>query len=113
MGRRVDGDLRASADALPNVEQAVTNREAAETAFQTDRAGLYEAYGAEHVELAEGFGRAWEGEPGEEGVDYTVVDIDDFGILLTLASEQDCPSGSALYVWSSSGLPLFFLARQA
>lgn len=107
--RRVDGGDPV-ADALPPVDGAVTDRAAAVEAFERDRDALRDRYGATSVELGDGFGRAWTGTNGQEGVDYNVVDVDDFGILVTLPSQNACPSGSALHVRSDSGLPLFFFA---
>ena len=107
--RRADGG-DPTADALPNVEEAITDRVAAVEAFAHDRDGLRDAYGATSIGLGDGFGRAWTGAKGQEGVDYNVVDIDDFGILVTFPTRLACPFGSGLYVRSESGLPLFFFA---
>ena len=68
----------------------------------------------EGVSLSEGFGRAW---TGENGGDYQVVDVNDFGMVVTLGSMKECPAGAALYVTSTgpfgsgAGLPLFFFVR--
>lgn len=116
VSRRVDGG-HPSADALPNIDGAVTDRSRAETLFEQDREALVDRYHAEHVSLGDGFGRAWTGENGEEGVDYHVVEVDDFGIVVTLPSMRDCPTGAALHVTSrgsfgtDGGLPLFFFAN--
>ena len=107
--RRVDGG-DPGADALPNVEEATTDRASAVAAFGHDRQALRDGYGATSVDLGDGFGRAWTGSTGQEGVDYHVVDVDDFGILVTLPTQNACPLGSALYVRSDAGLPLFFFA---
>lgn len=111
--RRVDGG-HPTADALPNVDGAVTDRSRAEAVFARDRGSLIDRYQAERVSLAEGFGRAW---AGENGGDYQVVDVNDFGIVVTLRSMKECPTGAALYVTSrgpygsEAELPLFFFAR--
>lgn len=107
--RRVDGG-DPGADALPNAEEAITDHVGAVEAFERDRDGLRDAYGATSVDLGDGFGRAWTGAKGQEGVDYNVVDVDDFGILVTLPTRLACPFGNGLYVRSESGLPLFFFA---
>ena len=107
--RRADGG-DPTADGLPNVGSAITERAAASEAFEHDRDALRDAYRGTSIVLGEGFGRAWTGANGQEGVDYDVVDVDDFGILVTFPTRKACPFGSGLYVRSESGLPLFFFA---
>ena len=114
--RRVDGG-HPIADALPNIDGAVTDRSRAEALFEQDRDSLIDRYHAEAVSLGDGFGRAWTGQNGEEGVDYQVVNVHDFGIVVTLRSPRDCPTDAALHVTSKGlygsegGLPLFFFTR--
>ena len=103
--RRVDGGS-PDADALPPLESIITKREAAEAAFARAEQEVRDRYDATAVELADGFGRAW---TGENGGGFDVVDVDDFGIVVSLASAEACPTDSALYV-TEAGLPLFFFA---
>jgi len=111
--RRVGGG-DPTADALPNIDAAVTDRSRAEGVFERDRGSLIDRYHAESVSLADGFGRAW---TGVNGGDYKVVDVNDFGIVVRLRSMRDCPTGAALHVTSNGpfgsegGLPLFFFAE--
>lgn len=106
--RRVDGG-EPLADALPNVEEAITDQAAAKAAFDLDRATLADRYSATSVELGDGFGRAWR---GENGGDFEVADVDDWGVVITLSSPESCPEDSDLHVASANGLPLFFFAPQ-
>ncbi|MGQ0431617.1 MAG: hypothetical protein ACT452_04325 [Microthrixaceae bacterium] len=85
----------------------MADRTRADALLEQDRHFVLDRYHAERVSLADGFGRAW---TGENGGDYQVVDVNDFGIVVTLRSMSDCPTGAALYVASDGGLPLFFFA---
>jgi len=103
--RRVDGG-HPGADALPPLESIVTDRSAAEAAFAQVEEEIQGRYGATAVKLGDGFGRAW---TVENGGNYDVVDVDDFGIVITLASSAACPTESDLHV-SEARLPLFCFA---
>jgi hypothetical protein len=104
--RTIDGGAPI-ADALPNVDDSITSRSIAEDVLRQDHDELINRYHAKDVRHAEGFGRAWTGENG--GVS-SLVDIEDFGVVPTLESMDDCPTGADLHAKSSSGLPLFFFS---
>jgi hypothetical protein len=101
--RRADGG-DPGADGLPNVDDAVVDRADAVEIFEANRDVLLDRYDATAIELGRGFGRAWQ---GENGGDYMVVNVDDFGILVTLRSIDECPAGADLYR-RAGGIPLFF-----
>lgn len=104
--RAIDGG-HPLADALPPVHEARTDRSEAASLFDQDRPGLIDRYRPVAIELAPGFGRAWEGENGGE---FEVVDVDDFGIVIRLETAASCPVDAALHVRSENWLPLFFFA---
>lgn len=85
----------------------ITKPSTAEAAFAQAEPQIRDQYDVTAVELSDGFGRAW---TGENGGDYDIVNVDDFGILVTLASTDACPRDSALHV-AEAGLPLFFFAQ--
>jgi hypothetical protein len=72
--------------------------------LEANRDVLLDRYDATAIELGMGFGRAWQ---GENGGDYMVVNVDDFGIVVTLRSIDDCLGGADLYR-RAGGIPLFF-----
>lgn len=105
--RRVDGG-HPDADALPPMEDASTDRVAAEQLLFDAAPELLVSDGTTRVELGAGFGRAWVSDP-QSPVGYRVVDIDDYGILVEVRDTIACPR--APQVRESDGLPLFHFVR--
>jgi hypothetical protein len=105
--RGVDDAAEVSADALPYIDNAVTDREVALAVMSDAEAELTARLpGVMDVVIGPGFGRAWVGENG--GV-YAVVPIDDYAFTVVLNSLSDCPIGTDLHR-SEGGIPLFFVA---
>jgi hypothetical protein len=95
-----------SADGLPNIAGATTDRHRVEAVLQADRPHLLD--GDRHVSavsVGEGFGRAWKGQNGGR---YAIVRVQDYAILLHVASAADCPRGKGLPALSIDGVPIFY-----
>ncbi len=104
--RRIDGGDPA-ADALPPLADASVDRGRVTNVFAEHRDELLQGFGASRVEIGAGFGRAW---AGENGGDYSVVDVDDFSILVEVPDDAGCPQGAALHQ-RLEGVPLFFFVK--
>jgi hypothetical protein len=105
--RRADGG-NPGADALPPLEDASTDRAAAEQVLFDASPGLLVRDGTSRVELGAGFGRAWVSDP-QSPVGYRVVDTNDYGILVEVTDTDACPRGPQL--WETAGVPLFYFIR--
>lgn len=95
-----DQTIRAdSGDPLPRFGQ--TERSRVEEIVRIDEAALIEAYGATEVLAIPRNGQVWDG-PGN-GV-YTIVDVVDYQIRITLRVDAPCP----LSPTSWNGVPMVF-----
>lgn len=103
--RRTIDPGEAIADALPYIDNAVTSPSTAQGALSDHESELLQRYHAVSIEVGPGFGRAWRGQNGGQ---YEVVDVDDYGLIVHLQAESDCPSPPGLYT-SVSNVPLFFV----
>jgi hypothetical protein len=107
--RAVEGGVPSDGDALPELSNAVTEPAAAEATLERDSASLKQRYPAAFdLRVGPGFGWAW---TGVNGGDYSIVQVESFGIEVRLADPASCPIGSELYVYSGTfpSAPLFFL----
>ena len=95
-----DQILRAdSGDPLPKLGQ--TERSRVEEIVRMDEAALLKAYRATEVVAIPRNGQVWDG-PGN-GV-YTIVDVEDYQIRITLRADAPCPQSPA----SWNGVPMVF-----
>lgn len=102
--RRVDGGDQREADGLPALGSA-TDRDAAERTLAQYETEVGAPPGST-IELGQGFGWAW-----TDG-GSSILEVEDFAILITFDDPADCPAGSGLFRFYN-GLPLFFLADSA
>lgn len=104
--RRIDGGRQPGADALPALDEAATRQDATLVLAQIEDSLRAEFPGAT-ISVTEGFGWAWS---GVNGGDHTVVEADDFAILVRLPAASACPTASDLHRFSE-GVPVFFAFR--
>jgi hypothetical protein len=94
-----------SADGLPYVTDAVTNRATAEAALQARERRLYVDHpDVSAITVGPGFRRAWR---GENGGPYEIVYVHDYAILLHVATADDCPRGKG-FVDRFPGVKIFY-----
>ncbi|HZA41548.1 MAG TPA: hypothetical protein VFA00_13105 [Actinomycetota bacterium] len=90
---------------MPYVDEAVVERSDAEMALALIEGDLRDRYsGIVDVVVGPGFGRAW---VGLQGGPYAVVAVDDFAVVVVLASLEDCPEGVELHM-THHGVPIYF-----
>lgn len=106
--RLVEGGQPPSADALPNINDSVTDRAVAVGALSDSKVALKSVYPtAVSMTVGPGFGWAWDGENGGK---YNVVEVADFAIVVELPTATDCPTPPGLYT-GTRNVPLFFVVR--
>jgi hypothetical protein len=93
-----------TADGLPNIAEAKTDRKKVDTVWRANRRRLLTNPHVTAVTVGVGFARAWK---GENGAPYEIVPNHDYAILLHVASATDCPSGS-VPPEAVDGVPLFY-----
>ena len=103
--RLVDGGSNVSADALPYIDNATTDRAHVAQVLAANTQSLTSYQGYIRAEVGPGFGRAW---TGQNGGQYQVVNVDDYAIIVHLDNASNCPQGVGLYT-SIQDVPLFFV----
>jgi hypothetical protein len=92
--RLVDGRVAEGGDALPNIENAQTNRAAVEAALSRHEPELARKYpGMSRAEVGSGFGVAWQGENGGQ---YQLVLVQDYAVIVHLPARSACPPAEDL-----------------
>jgi hypothetical protein len=94
-----------SADGLPNVTAATTDRTKVDKVWRANQFRLRTSLPhVTAVTVGPGFRLAWK---GKNGGPYEVIYVRDYAILLHLASVKDCPRGKRPLA-SVDGAPLFY-----
>jgi len=108
--RRLVDRRDVAADALPNVANVTTDRDLVASVLAVNRPELVRRYPQLlSTEIGPGFGRAW---TGQNGGRYTVVNVNDFAIIVHLPTASLCPAPPSLYT-SINSIPLFFVVDPA
>ncbi|MDH4148012.1 MAG: hypothetical protein OEY23_22880 [Acidimicrobiia bacterium] len=106
VARRAVEGTPVGADGLPHLDGAIIDPLVADRVLSDSLEQLRRTHPAlVTAEVGPGFGRAW---VGENGGDHRVVDVDDFGIVVHLSHEVDCP-GADLDNAAIRDVPLFFV----
>ena len=104
--RRTIEGTEIGADALPNADDSITDPARATEILSDNIDELRRRYPASvNAEVGPGFGRAWTGDNGGE---YRIVSVDDYGIVVHFATETACPTGGDVHA-GIGNMPLFFV----
>jgi hypothetical protein len=98
-------EANVTADGLPNVAGATTDRKSVDKIWQRNRRQLLVDHpDVTAVTVGVGFARAWK---GQNGGPYEIVPIHDYAIMLHVASTAYCPRGK-LPIAAVDGAPIFY-----